>query len=182
MSKRQTLLAAARSLFTADGFRATGIEALLEHAGVAKMTLYHHFESKDALALAVVAQASEELLAALEAVADAAGDPAEALVAVVGFPAQPQVAGNGCLFHHVCAEFKDPQAPLRLAVRDHKRRVRDHLEGLARRAGAREPRELAEQLFVLFEGALAGSESACDGDLAGAGAVAARALVAGALA
>ena len=42
--------------------------------------------------------------------------------------AQPAVVGSGCLFHHVCAEFKEADAPLRQAVRDHKRRVAEHLE------------------------------------------------------
>ncbi|MHC4374955.1 MAG: TetR/AcrR family transcriptional regulator [Planctomycetota bacterium] len=182
MSKRLTLLETARELFTADGFRATGIDTLLERAGVAKMTLYHHFDSKDALALAVVEQVSDEVLAALEAQSAAAADPAEALVGVVGYPAQPAVVGSGCLFHHVCAEFKEADAPLRQAVRDHKRRVAEHLEGLARRAGARDPRALAQQLFVLFEGALAGSESACEAGVADAGVDAARALVSSALA
>lgn len=182
MSKRQTLLETARELFTTAGFRATGIDTLLERAGVAKMTLYHHFDSKDALALAVVEQVGDEVLAALEAQAAAGEGPAEALVGVVGYPAQPAMVGHGCLFHHVCAEFKEADEPLRQAVREHKQRVRELLEGLARRAGARDPKRLADQLFVLFEGSLAGSESACTGHVADAGVDAARALVESALA
>ena len=53
---RDRLLAAAARLFYAHGIAATGIDALLREAGVAKMTLYHHFGSKEGLALAFLEQ------------------------------------------------------------------------------------------------------------------------------
>lgn len=182
MSKRDILLTTARELFSSEGFRATGIDTLLERAGVAKMTLYHHFESKDDLALAVVREVGERVLGDLAEIARGASAPDQALVATVAYPAADELAGGGCLFHHVCAEFKEPDAPLRLAVRAHKEAVQAHFEGLARRAGASDPQGLGRQLFVLFEGGLAGSESACSGAVAQAGVDAARALVAAACA
>src|SRR6187402_1583237 len=46
---RDRIIVAARDLFYRHGIRAVGVEAIAEAAGTNKMTLYRHFESKDAL-------------------------------------------------------------------------------------------------------------------------------------
>ena len=51
-TKRDLLMECARELFAKEGFHATGVDRILDRAGVAKMTLYRHYASKDALALA----------------------------------------------------------------------------------------------------------------------------------
>jgi len=58
-SKREALLNTATRLFTEQGFKATGIAAILGAAGVAKGTLYQHFESKEALIEAVLRRMGE---------------------------------------------------------------------------------------------------------------------------
>src|SRR5580692_4034142 len=59
---RGALLAAARELFAAKGFAATGREEIAERAGVTRGALYHHFASKTDLAAAVVEQLEGELV------------------------------------------------------------------------------------------------------------------------
>jgi hypothetical protein len=44
---RQRILETAQRLFYRDGFRAVGIDTIISEAGVAKMSLYRHFPSKD---------------------------------------------------------------------------------------------------------------------------------------
>src|SRR5947207_15495946 len=46
---RDRILTAASDLFYRLGIRAVGVEAIAEAAGTNKMTLYRHFDSKDAL-------------------------------------------------------------------------------------------------------------------------------------
>ncbi len=46
-SKRDLLVETALDLFCSDGFHATGIDKILAESGVAKMTMYKHFKSKD---------------------------------------------------------------------------------------------------------------------------------------
>jgi TetR/AcrR family transcriptional regulator, mexJK operon transcriptional repressor len=48
-AKRAALVAAAQSLFMDRGFEATSIDAIAHAAGVAKVTVYSHFSSKEAL-------------------------------------------------------------------------------------------------------------------------------------
>jgi len=49
LSARERILATAHDLFYRDGIRATGVDRLIAESGVAKLTFYRHFASKDAL-------------------------------------------------------------------------------------------------------------------------------------
>ena len=51
---RRRLLAAASELFYSDGMHATGVEAITEHAGVARKSFYNNFASKGDLELAYI--------------------------------------------------------------------------------------------------------------------------------
>ncbi len=67
-SKRAQILEAAQALFLQNGLRATSMEAIAQHAGVAKPTLYKHFADKQAVFDALLTR----LLADLRQIADAA--------------------------------------------------------------------------------------------------------------
>ncbi|MES9875223.1 MAG: TetR/AcrR family transcriptional regulator [Candidatus Sedimenticola sp. PURPLELP] len=49
LSARERILRTAHNLFYRDGIRATGIDRIIEEAGVTKVTLYRHFPSKNEL-------------------------------------------------------------------------------------------------------------------------------------
>ncbi len=63
------LVEAARELFAEKGFAATSRDEIAGRAGVTRGALYHHFDSKTAVAAAVVAQLEEELVARVVAAA-----------------------------------------------------------------------------------------------------------------
>src|SRR5688500_18876879 len=56
---RERILESAYELFSRRGIRGVGIDEIIEHAGVAKATLYRHFPSKDDLALAFLERREE---------------------------------------------------------------------------------------------------------------------------
>ena len=58
--RRDHLVERALALFNAHGYHATGIDKILADAGVAKMTLYNHFKSKDELILAALAARDQQ--------------------------------------------------------------------------------------------------------------------------
>ena len=76
---KAALLAAARKLFTAEGYQATGIEAVARESRVTRGALYHHFEDKRALFDAVVVELQGGAAALVAARAGAARDPWTAL-------------------------------------------------------------------------------------------------------
>src|SRR3954471_15662598 len=59
---RQRILETADRLFYQAGVRAVGIDRIIAEAGVAKMSLYKHFPSKDDLILAVLKHREQSVL------------------------------------------------------------------------------------------------------------------------
>ena len=81
--KREQLVDTALRLFYRDGFHATGIDKILAEAGVARMTLYKHFKSKDDLVLAALRRRDEQFRTWFErAVEQRGATPRARLVAI----------------------------------------------------------------------------------------------------
>ena len=81
---RDRVVAAARELFGREGYKATSIEAVLGAAGVARGSLYHHFENKTALFDAVLDQVVGEIAEQAAQAARVHDDPVEGLRAGCG--------------------------------------------------------------------------------------------------
>jgi len=76
------LVGAARALFAERGYAAVGTEEIVQRAGVTRGALYHHFRGgKEDLFRAVLVQVGAETTQRVIAVANAAADPWEELVA-----------------------------------------------------------------------------------------------------
>ena len=93
---RGALLTAARELFGAHGFAATGREEIVRQAGVTRGAMYHHFASKEDLFRAVYEEVETEVMGHVAAAAMVTTDPKEELrlgaVAWLEFAADPAVA------------------------------------------------------------------------------------------
>lgn len=81
-NKRADLIAKATELFAQGGYTAIGIDRIIAEAGVAKMTMYKHFPSKQHLILAVLKQRDEAFRASLMAYAEQYNAPLNKLKAV----------------------------------------------------------------------------------------------------
>lgn len=155
-SRRDHLVETASNLFSQDGFRAVGIERILHESGVAKMTLYKHFRSKDDLIVAVLRQFDERCRRAIvDASADPAFTPRERVLSLfdVLHAWLANSSFRGCMFAQACAEYPDDASLVRRAALEHKRFLRDHVVGLLLDSGITSPGPLADQVMMLFEGA-----------------------------
>ncbi|MBM7060937.1 TetR/AcrR family transcriptional regulator [Pseudomonas sp. UL073] len=155
-SKREQLVQTAFELFSREGYHATGIDRILAESGVAKMTLYKHFKSKDELIVAVLEQRRLHMLEVMGETLHGLG-PREALLAV--FDRIHEMISQehfcGCLFIHAAAEFHDREHSIHREAALQKALTEAHflrcLEGLQ----APQPERLARQLQFLMEGAMA---------------------------
>jgi AcrR family transcriptional regulator len=163
-SARERIVRAARRMFYARGIRAVGVEAIVAEAGVTKMSLYRHFASKDELVAACLA----ERIAGFWAWWDAAlaravpEDDARAQILAMfeALGARAITPGfRGCPMTNAAIEFPEADHPGRQLSAVHKRELRERLETLGKRAGARDPVALADGLTLLFEGAYASSQT-----------------------
>lgn len=153
---RERILTAASELFYRQGIRAVGVDAIAEAAGTNKMTLYRHFDSKDALVaeyLRRLSGKSEAFWAHIER--EYPGDPRkqlEAWIEAAGRDANdPQ--GRGCALANAAVELAEKDHPARRVIEEHKRAQRDRLARLCGAAGLKQPEMVADELFLLLEGA-----------------------------
>jgi len=148
----------AYDLFCRHGIRAVGVDTIIAQSGVAKMTLYRHFGSKDDLVLAVLDRREElwtrEWLQA--EVMLRATDPAERLLAIFdvfdGWFRRRSF--EGCLFINALIEIDDRKHPIHRASREQLMRIRSFIEGLAVDAGVDEPAGFARQWHILMKGSI----------------------------
>jgi AcrR family transcriptional regulator len=155
---RQKILAVAGELFFRHGFRAVGVDTIVAAAGVAKMTLYRHFPSKDDLIVAYLEQVNHLMLDWLAgAIQPLAGKPRAQLLAI--FKALDKLVSSpqcmGCAFLMAAAEFPELDSPSHQAALAHKHAVRGQFRELAHQAGAPQPDLLAGQLLLIMDGAFA---------------------------
>ncbi len=156
-SPRERILDAASVAFYRRGIRAVGVDSVIAEAGVAKATLYRHFPSKDALVQAFLERRDRRWRAWFEEAVDRlAPDPAARPLAVFDALGEWFASDDfrGCAFINAAVEITDPGHPARAAVREHERRLADHLLRLCREAGLDDPEGASAALFLLVEGAI----------------------------
>jgi AcrR family transcriptional regulator len=155
---RSRILEAAYELFSRHGIRAVGIDAIIRRSGVARMTLYRNFGSKDELVLAFLERREQRWTKDwLQQEAERrAADPAERLLAIFDVFDEwfRREDFEGCSFINVLLETTDPGSPVRSASTDQLARIRAYVAGLAREAGVADPERLAHKWHILMKGSI----------------------------
>jgi AcrR family transcriptional regulator len=150
-------LETADRLFYAEGVRSVGIDKIIAEAGVAKMTLYTHFPSKDDLIVAVLQYREQKVLEFFRASMERHGKrPKDKLRAF--FAALKEWFGSpgfrGCAFQNAAVELADPAHAGTQFVRDHKRRFTEILRGFVEESVGRSAAKLVPMVALLVEGAI----------------------------
>lgn len=161
---RARLLQAADELFYDEGIHTVGIDRLLEHAGVAKASLYSTFGSKDALIGEYLAARLTRRRQRIEAALAKQSSPRARILAVFDVLSERVAEKDfrGCAFFRASAE--GPANPrVDAVVAEARRWLKSLFVELARGAGAEHPERLATQLVLLYDGATVAAQ--LDGDL-----------------
>jgi AcrR family transcriptional regulator len=156
VSARERILGAADELFNRQGVQATGVDSIIEAAGVAKATFYKQFPSKDDLVSAWLGRRSDEWQEWFDkAVARRAREPRRRLLAAFDALGEwfAQDDFEGCPFINTSVELRDHQRPARAVAVGHMAGLRSWFEATAAQAEIANPREIANSLFLLVEGA-----------------------------
>lgn len=152
---RGRVLSAAQDLYLRHGAANVGINDVIRTAGVARMTLYNHFASKDLLTAAVYSEMADRTLSAIEeAIAGAAGEPSRVDAVMRLFAGTMDGPDfRGCPFIHAALQESEPTGQILALVRSYKLALRDRIlwaldENRADRA------EVADQIVLLLDGAV----------------------------
>ena len=155
---RQRLIETAEKLFYAEGIHSVGIDRIIAEAGVAKMTLYNHFASKDDLILAVLQyreeQVNEMFSKSIKRHVEQGMSRLESFFAALkewfdskGF--------RGCSFINASVELADAQHPASEFSAAHKVKFHELLEEImTETVGAKMAGSLTPAVSLLVEGAI----------------------------
>jgi AcrR family transcriptional regulator len=157
LGARRRIIRTAYKLFTRNPVGSVGIDTIIEQAGVAKMSLYRHFQSKEALVLEVLRHRDAlwtlgwlkaEVLRRTEA-------PEERLLAVFEIFHEwfQRRDFEGCTFINVLLEAA-PKSPLHRAAAGHLAEIRSILSSFATDAGLADVDRFTQIWHILMKGSI----------------------------
>ena len=153
---KQRLLQAADDLFYSEGIHTVGIDRVIAHAGVAKGSLYYSFTGKDELVHEYLTHRHGKWAERVTAGIEAHTDPRARILAVYDVLgtlfAQPDY--RGCAFMNATAEAA-PDSVEAQAATTFRAWVHNLFLDLASDVDAGDPKQLAETLVLLYDGAVA---------------------------
>jgi AcrR family transcriptional regulator len=164
---RERILETAYNLFSRHGIRAIGVDTIIAHSNVAKMTLYRHFPSKEDLVLAFLERREELWTRGVvqRGVEARASAPADKLLAIFDVFDKwfQQKDFDGCSFINVLLEFSgDTESRIYAASVENLATIRAFVRELAAEAGIKDPDDFARQWHILMKGSIV---AAGEGDL-----------------
>ena len=151
------ILDVAGDLFYTRGINTVGMELVAERAEVTKQTIYDRFGSKQRLVVEYLRERDARWRAHLTGYVDRADDGPRARVAATFDALDAWMAEEnprGCAMVNAYAELSDPDHPGRAVAEEQKRWLRALYTDLATATGADDPRDLADALAMLHEGAV----------------------------
>lgn len=155
--KREDILAIATRLFARDGYHAVGIDRIIADSGVAKMTFYKHFPSKNKLIVAVLEARSTTALSSLRTFVEGKTTPMKRLQAVFDWHSKWFGSDDftGCMFIAATAEFHNSEPEVSRCSSEHKRLLTDFIsEILTDLVDNKSVDRMARQTVMLLDGAV----------------------------
>ncbi len=155
-SARDRILATATELFYKEGVQNVGIDRIIAESGVAKMSLYNNFKSKDDLIAAYLQQQDESWGRWFtRRVEEIATEPREQLLTVFDVLQEWFEEPNfrGCAFINSAVELANPDHPGYQVSLRHQQVIADYLFTLAKAAELPDPETIMQQLVILVNGA-----------------------------
>lgn len=153
MKVRDKLLSTASGLFHRQGYNATGINQIIDEAGIAKGSFYYHFKSKEELCMAFLNARHEYWLDRLKQFVGY-DQTKQSVVLAFDFllKMNEEEHFRGCSFLNILSEIDDSQPEVLKIIQNHKSNLREYLLTLL------EKPELAHHVYLIFEGALIESQ------------------------
>lgn len=153
---RVKVLRTAGRLFSERGTHPVGVNEIAAEAGVSKLSLYRHFDSKEGLIRAFLEAGSDGVLRRLERVAADPGlSPEERILAVIDTHGRWAPGRyHGCPMLNTAVEWRGSESSPGAVARLHLGRVEALLVRLCDEAGLADPAAVASQLLLLLEGAI----------------------------
>lgn len=150
-TKRNDILICASRLFNQYGFKAVGIDRIIEESKTAKMTMYNHFSSKDDIILEVLDGFNTTLLSeVLNPIESKNWTSKRKIKSLIDIYEKWFLSENfyGCPFHKAIAEFPEKNHPVHQKIKDHYDLLMNFLTKTIK------SKTLASQILLVLEGSI----------------------------
>ena len=157
---RERILETASRLFYEQGYNSTGINQVIAESRVAKASLYQHFSSKDDLCVEYLKRKHTTWFAQLKEYIKTAATPREKILSTFDFLKEASVRDNyrGCSFLNIISEVPNGGNRILDQARLNKKMLREHFHELSQNLGIAKAQLKADQIYLLFEGAIIESQ------------------------
>lgn len=156
LNKRELLIKKATELFAQGGYNAVGIDKILAEAGVAKMTMYKYFPSKNDLIAEVLKERDKTFRSSLMAFVDLSDSFFEKIRAIFIWHDKwfKRRGFYGCMFINASAEFHNRKDEIHKVSAEHKHLITAFIESILVNVSPLKSKELAAQISMLLDGAI----------------------------
>lgn len=156
-SVRETIITTASRLFLSQGYNQTGINQIIEEAGVAKASLYYHFPSKEDLGVAYLRSRSEKWRSNRDEYVKEGKDAREKLIRVFEYRSVwlEQSGFAGCAYTRILTELPEQGTKLNkqaVANKEEQRLYFHELVGQLDFIPDNKKNDVADTVFLLFDG------------------------------
>lgn len=156
---KDKILDVSSRLFYEQGYNTTGINQIIEEAGIAKASLYHHFPSKNDLLHAYLEEKDKSWFQQLDTFLERFSDAPSKLLALFDFRIKRQLDQHfgGCAFVKASVELPDTADKASEIVSAHKEHFKRYIKTLVKQLQGQHllsPDQLSDTLYLLMEGAI----------------------------
>ncbi len=157
MDTRKKIVDTAARLFYEQGYNSTGINQIIAEAGIAKASLYAHFPSKEDLLKEYLQSTANSTNEVLKTITDQHQTPREKVLSIFDFLVDFSngMNFNGCHFLNITAEIPQNNENVLPLIQTQKSKIRQLFAEILEPIGKE---NLADELYILFEGAMATSK------------------------
>ncbi len=165
---RENIINTANDLFYNQGYHQTGINQIIEEAGVARATFYSHFKSKEDLGVEYLRESASGSLEEIKDMINSIDDPVKKYLSIIESLVQfmKHTDFRGCAFSNIASEIVDKNNPMRKEVKYHEdmfrsiiRDVVSNLKECDKKYGDINVEYIANLYYIIVEGALAASQN-----------------------
>lgn len=156
---KERIIETASDLFYNQGYNQTGINQIIDQAGVAKASMYQHFRSKEDIAVAYLVARHAMWMGNLEECVSKKKDPKSKVICVFDYLMEwlTDVNYRGCGWQNIITDLPSDHNKIKDQAIFHKNELRSWLhEQLIDDAEYtnQEAKDLGDEVLILIEGAI----------------------------
>lgn len=157
---KEKIVKTASQLFYENGFNSTGINEIIDKAGIAKATLYNHFKSKDELCVSYLKHMNTDFMVDIKAYCASKPKGKSQILALFDFLQQFFSSNkfNGCWCIKTVAELPKDNKLIRIEIQGQKNQFIQLISNLVQSnlniRSKKTSESKARQIYLLYEGAV----------------------------